>query len=573
MLQELIIDNLALLRHVHISFKNGMTCLTGETGAGKSIMLDAIGLILGERCDPNFIAGMTSEEAKLNAVFQIEKNSQAYIWLKHNSFIAKDASDCLNLNITRIIYKTHHAIKSKITINHTSATLQHLKQLGQYLIYIHGQHEHLNLLKESKQLDTLDNCGQINNLAQEVYKIYQDWSQTKQLLTLKLAEQSEQQARKQLLEFQITELESAELKTDEWQEINQRFEWIANQEQYINKLNQVGFLLDGSSAATEDTDGVNINQQLHQILSILSNINAENKTLHNISALINQAAIQVNEASSELADFVSNLDIDPEVMQQLDQRITKLQDLARKYKIKPDNLNEFYEQCITEFNNFSSQELEIEKLSLTLAQCAQNYHHKAELLTAKRQQTANKLGEQLTALIKKLHMEHAAITISLVPGPQTTPNPHGNESCVFLIKTNADQNIRPLSQGTSGGELSRVALAVQVATAQIEGTPSLIFDEVDVGIGGGTAEIVGKLLRKMGKSTQVLCITHLAQVASQADYHIKVSKAVVNDKTTTNIEFLNKEERVAELARMIGGLTITKQTMAHASELLEQAQS
>lgn len=585
MLHELIIDNLALLKHIHISFKPGMTCLTGETGAGKSIMLDAIGLAMGDRCDPSLV-GTTlhnNNEAKVSAEFTINSNNLAYNWLAANNFFTP-ADNSHSVVITRLLSKNNkNIIKSKAYINNIPASLQQLKQLGQLLIYIHGQHEHLNLLKEQNQLKILDNYGELNQLSQEINNLYKSWTKTNQLLQTKLTEQNQYQAQKQLLEFQISELESANLIPNEWQEINQQYQWLANQENYTQQLNQVNFILEEGDFSTPS-----VNTQLTQAFNILSNIkssiNNQNKNITDITEYLSQALIQINEASIELRNFLLGLNNDPATMEVLDKRISKLHDLARKYKTNPDNLINLFNQCTNSIKALESQGAEINLLRNNLTNLEQQYQSLANILTTKRQQTAEKLSKKLTALLQKLRMENAELLIKLVPinfnsnsnsnlGSVGPIGPNGNEFCTFLIKTNSDRDFTSLANGASGGELSRVALATQVATAEVEGTPSLIFDEVDVGIGGGTAEIVGQLLRQMGSNTQVMCITHLAQVASQADQHILVSKSIVNNITSTNIEYLNKQERVAELARMIGGLTITKQTVAHAKDLLERAQA
>ncbi len=579
MLQELIIDNLALLKHIHISFNKGMTCLTGETGAGKSIMLDAINLAMGGKAESNLLTGPT---ANVTASFQLDgtnyHNNEAYQWLKNNNFIDETRQ---NTNIhTCIINRKFQItkdtdkkiIKSKVFINNIPASLQQLKQLGQLLLYIHGQHEHLNLLKETNQLKILDHYGQHNALSQDVYNLYNSWAKSKQLLETALEEQTKFFARKQLLEFQIAELASAELTVGEWIEINSQYQWLANQQEYIEKLNQISFILNGSTSETEcDPTSPNLVQQANQVINLLANINFENKIITDLSDYINQASININEASFELHKFLSKVENDPLTLESLDKRISKLQDLARKYKTTPDNLANYYEQCQAEFKQLESQEDMISNLKNNLVKLEQEYKIKAQNLTLKRQDTGIKLSARLTELLKTLRLEDALVSITFKANNNTAPAAHGNEMCEFLIKTNRDQNLSSLSSSVSGGELSRLALATQVAIAEIEGTPSLIFDEVDVGIGGGTAEIVGKLLRKMGNNTQVMCITHLAQVASQADQHIRVSKSIVNNTTQTNIEYLNKQERIAELARMIGGLTITPQTLLHAQELLETA--
>ncbi len=573
MLQELIIDNLALLKHIHISFKSGMTCLTGETGAGKSIMLDAINLAKGNRCEPSLVANNT--KAQITAVFDLTQtdNNQAYEWLKSHNFLTENSECIISRTIENTIKNNTSVLKSKASINHIPANLQQLKQIGQLLIYIHGQHEHLNLLKESTQLKILDNYGRTRELAQKVSSLYQAWNRIKHALQDELHKQNQLQARKQLLEFQIAELDSAHLIHGEWEEINQRYLLLANQEEYTHKLNTIHYILEES-----DIDRPSVSQQLNQLINILANIQSDQPAITNISELLNQAIVNINEAGYSLQSFLNKLESDPQTMDILDKRISKIQDLARKYKTTPDKLTGFYNYLNLELNNLSSQSDLIEKLQKDLIFTEQEYKRLAELLSQQRKIAANKLSKELTKLIQKLRMEGALLSI-ILPSTQTTntdtiePSINGLETCVFLVKTNCDQNLTPLSQGVSGGELSRIALATQVVTAEVEGTPSLIFDEVDVGIGGGTAQIVGQMLSKIGGSTQVMCVTHLAQVAAQANYHIKVSKSKVNKATVTHIEYLNQAERINELARMIGGLTITKQTLAHAKELLERSTS
>jgi DNA repair protein RecN (Recombination protein N) len=570
MLKELIIDNLALLKHIHVSFKHGMTCFTGETGAGKSILLDAIELTLGGKCPPGFI-NAKNEPLETTAIFTIEKNSHAYHWLLNNNFLnlehnSSDITGLIEIVLHRSISKKNNSIKSKASINKINSNIQQLKELGQYLIYIHGQHEHLQLIKEQNQLKILDGFGRLTKTSSEVHAIYKQWSELTKQLQHNLKSQSEYQAKKQLLEFKIAELENSDIKPNEWQDINKQHQWLANQQLYVEKLNQVHFVLEDG-----DDQQQSVNQLLHQITNILNEINSDNTKLLTISDFINQAIIQIDEANTELRNFLANLDTDPESLNKLDQRISQLYELARKHKIKPELLPELLQEYYAEIAELNSLDDNIQQLTANITKLEQEYTHLAQTLSKQRHLAAKNLSSELTLLLKKLRMPEAELSIVLLPFNNNEPKAHGLENCSFLIKTNAGQNLQPLATGISGGELSRVALATQVATAQVEGTPSLIFDEVDVGIGGGTAEIVGKLLYKMGKSTQVMCITHLAQVAAQADNHIKVSKTTVNNETITSIDLLNQTERINELARMIGGLTITTQTVAHAEELLKQA--
>lgn len=567
MLKQLTIDNLALIKHLDISFEDSMTCLTGETGAGKSIMLDAIGLVLGGKCSPSLIK---SENKSINiiATFSVNKSSQAYNWLAENNLFSENYNSkdkYIDLTITRQITKSS-SLKSKATINQHTVNLQQLKQVGQFLIYIHGQHEHLNLLKETNQLNILDNFARHNELKTEVHAICTKWSAaTQELLKLQKL-QEDQTARKQLLEFQISELEAAELTPNEWDKITKEFEWLSNQQEYITKLNQAYFILQEG-----DDQQASVSSQLNHIVNLINEINTDNEQIKNIAEFINQSLIQTEEASDELKYFVNNLETDESKISELDNRISTLHDLARKYKTEPENLNQLFQDLQQELDDLSNIDDKLDNLKHHITHLEQDYFTKANILTTQREQAAGKLSKELTSLLKKLRMSDCDLSIFLKPNEDNKPKSHGLESVVFLIKTNAGDTMKPLNKGVSGGELSRVALATQVVTAQIEGTPSLIFDEVDVGIGGGTAEIVGKLLRKMGKTTQVMCITHLAQVASQAKHHIKVSKANVNNETVTSITALNKEQRIEELARMLGGLKITKQTKLHAEELLAEA--
>lgn len=565
MLKELIIDNLALLKHIHVSFSDGMTCFTGETGAGKSIMLDAIELTLGGKCHPGFI-NAKNDTIEITAIFTIEKNSHAYNWLANNNFLPSHPAQELEVILNRSISKKNNSIKSKTFINKLNANLQQLKELGSYLIYIHGQHEHLNLIKEQNQLKILDGFGGLNKLSLQINNLYKEWSECNKQLQHQLKLQTEYQAKKQLLEFKITELESSAIKPNEWQEISKKHQWLANQQLYVEKLNQINCILEDG-----DDQQLSVNQSLHQITNILNEINSDNPKLTAISDFINQAIIQIDEASAELQSFLNNLDTDPESLNILDQRISQLYELARKHKSKPEFLHDLLQQYYKEIAELNSLDSNVQGLTDTINKLEKEYTKLAEELTKNRVIAAKNLSLELTNLLKKIRMLDAELNILLIPYNNSEPKAYGLENCSFLIKTNAGQNLQPLALGISGGELSRVALATQVATAQVEGTPSLIFDEVDVGIGGGTAEIVGKLLHKMGTSTQVMCITHLAQVAAQADHHIKVSKNTINQETITSIDLLNPSERIHELARMIGGLTITTQTLAHAEDLLKQA--
>lgn len=599
MLQQLIIENLALLKHIDVKFAPGMTCLTGETGAGKSILLDALSLTMGSKFDASLISksnNPNNNNTSITAIYNITANQDdhAYLWLKNNNFLTQKQVENnsypidLAIKINRTIIANHNTNpKSKNTINNQAASIKQIKQLGELLIYIHGQHEHLNLLKEQNQLKILDSYGRLNKLVQETNNIYKQYTDTKQLLNIKLQNQTELSAKKQLLEFQITELEAAELKDSdgycEWEDVNNKHQWLANQEDYINQLNLINNIINNSnnldSSFDDNNSNISLDKQLNQILNILSNINKnnENNYIKNITEYINSALIQVSEASAELDSFLSSLNTDPEELQKLDNRISQLHTLARKYKTTPENLYNLYINLSSELENLNNNDSNIDTLKNNLNKLQQEYFTLANSLSESRKSAAKKLSQELTSLVQQLQMPSFKLNIELKnkidPNNNIIPQNNGLETCSFLVKTNKGLDFGAMADCASGGELSRVALATQVIKAKIEGAPSLIFDEVDVGIGGGTAEIVGKLLKTIGCNTQVMCITHLAQVAAQADQHLKVLKSEHKNQTITQIKLLNKQERIDEIARMIGGLKITNQTLAHASELLEEAQN
>jgi DNA repair protein RecN (Recombination protein N) len=440
-----------------------------------------------------------------------------------------------------------------------------LKALGQHLVYIHGQHQHLKLLKPEIQLDVLDGYGQLLNLRAKLNHLWLRHQANQTALQAALENQQRQTARRELLAFQIQELTEAQLKVGENEALTQEFDWLSHQTDYQQQIVSITEVL-------YDDEGIEkILASQSKILAHLAT-QSQKPELHNAKTLIESADIQLKEARCDLTTLLEQFEMDPERFNTIEVRLGQLYELGRKYKVPPQDLPQLLNDLNQEYQTLTHQDdlltvLQAENLEIETA-----YQQAAAHLSSERKHAAHTLCAALNSLLPELRLPDCQIQIQLTPRNPRGPSPTGNESVLFLIRTHAHLDFHPMNQGISGGELSRIALAVHVVCSTVEGTPSLIFDEVDVGIGGGTAEIVGRLLRRMGHHTQVLCITHLAQVAAQAQHHLCVQKTQLKDQLYTAVIPLQGEARIQELARMIGGVEITQQTLLHATELYALAQ-
>ena len=552
MLSQLSINNFAIVRFLELDFRPGMTSITGETGAGKSIAIDALGLCLGNRSDANTIRpGATKTE--VSARFVLTDIPQARRWLEDNDLELDD--ECI---LRRTISSDG---RSRGYINGNPVPLSQLKALGQRLIGIHGQHAHHAMLKSEHQLTLLDSYANHKLLLDSVSASYQRCHQLENELKRLTLSQQERIATKQLLQYQVEELDEFALQAGEYETIEAEHKKLANGTTLIESCQAELDLL-------QDNPESNLESLLNRAVNQADELASLDGELIGISNMLNEALIQVQESSSELQHYLSKLELDPEHFQYLEDRLSMALQLARKHQVPAEKLFEHHCQLKTELTSLDSDEERLEELAEQLELSRENYRVQAKKLNQSRQRYAKELNKLVTRSIHELNMPKRKFCISVELNPEQI-SAKGSDSIEFLVTTNPGQPLQPLAKVASGGELSRIGLGIQVITAKKVATPTLIFDEVDVGISGPTAAVVGKMLRSLGESTQVFCVTHLPQVAGNGHQHMFVDKNSHGGNTETSMVSLDKDARLQELARLLGGDTITDNTLANAKELLQ----
>jgi len=549
MLSHLFIRNFAIVDQLELTLESGLSVLTGETGAGKSILIDALSLALGDRANTSVIR-QGAENAEVIANFELSASHDAQQWL-HAQELESDG-DCI---IRRVIYLEK---SSRAYINGRPVPVQQLKELGSLLVDIHGQHEHQSLLKRDTQRQILEaQVISISGIYDEIRKLETRISSLK-------TQSSDQLARVELLKYQVNELELLALATGEIQKIEQEHKRLANGAEIIEGTRAATFLL------YQDEEN-SVDHSLNQTINKLEHLAQHDARLGPAITLLNDAAIQIREAADLLGKYSDDLDLDPERLQWLDQRLGTAHDLARKHQVKPDELPAKLEALTLELSDIENADINLEKLESELAEFKKEYLTQADVISKKRTGAAASLGKKISSYMGELGMEGGLFEIQLEPFADNDFGSKGLERINFYVSANPGQPVQPITKVASGGELSRISLALQVVIASIGRIPTMIFDEVDVGVGGRVAEIVGKLLRELGNSRQVICVTHLAQVAAQGNRHFQVSKRTESNSTQTRIESLPENDRVREIARMIGGIEISKQTLDHAEDMLNRA--
>lgn len=553
MLNQLTIRDFAIVETLELELNNGMTVVSGETGAGKSIMLDALGLTLGNRAESGAVRH-GADKTDISASFALETIPEASTWLNENDL--ENDGECI---LRRVITKEG---RSRCYINGRPTPAAMVKELGQHLIAIHGQHEHQRLLKKDYHRTLLDEFGTQTKLAEQVRQEFNQWQKLDSELK-RLSEQSDEQtARVQLLSYQIEELDQLALEEGELKQLEEEQKTLANAENIITTGQQL-------ISITSDSEDNNCSQLLNHCLSLLQDMQSESPSVRQANEMLNSALIQVEEAGNEIRHFLDRVEINPERQQEVEERLSSIFDIARKHKVTPDHLPEFHRALSEELAGLSRSDEALEQLALDAETAKNRYSEAAEKLSAKRANSAAKISKLVDQQLHSLGMPSAELSVAL--NKLEKPGANGLEDAEFLIITNKGQPAKPLAKIASGGELSRISLAIQVITAQTSTTPTLIFDEVDVGIGGAIAEVVGKLLRQLGESAQILTVTHQPQVASQGHQHLFVSKRSDQTNTHTQITELDRNNRIQEVARMLGGIDITERSMEHAKEMLGMA--
>lgn len=558
MLQQLSIQNYATVDALTIEFKAGMSVISGETGAGKSIMLGGLGLTLGDRADKDIVrAG--AKKADICAEFNISDIAAAQHWLQENDL--EDDADANSCLLRRVVNADG---RSKGYINGSPVTMASLKSLGEMLLDIHSQHEHQSLLHRSTHQRLLDDfCVSAKHLT-AMQTSYKQWQKNAQMIEALSKQSQDDSAQIELLAYQLNELDELDIHSDEVPKLEAEFKSLSHADETVASVQSALTLCGGD-------DEQNARAAMHQALTALNELPEKNARMTNIIELLESASIQLDEAVSDLRAFSDEFEANPERLEQVNTRLGLLHAIARKHKVKPDQLTQLIADLREQLNLIENSDAELEKLQAADQQLRAEYQKSAVEVSKQRKKGSSKLAKQVNEQLKQLGMPHASLEVQLLAseaGEKDKPSANGLESIEFLVSTNPGQPAKPLIKIASGGELSRISLAIQVITAQTSHTPSLVFDEVDVGIGGGVAKVVGQLLRQLAERTQILCVTHQAPVAGQGHHHFFVSKHSKEGSTLTRISELSETEIVREIARMLGGEELSEESLAHAEQMV-----
>jgi DNA repair protein RecN (Recombination protein N) len=553
-LNHLYIRDFAIVHKLELAIESGLTVLTGETGAGKSVLIDALALALGERAESGVIRH-GCERTEVAAGFDLKAGQDAAKWLQAHELF--EDGECL---LRRVVERDKG---SKAYINGRPVPVQMQRELGELLVDVHGQHEHQSLLKRDAQRQVLDDYAglstQIDSLG-EIYHALRGLEARRESLSREGADRT---ARIDFLRFQVKEIEALKLTPEEIPLIEDEHKRLANGAE----------LMQGAQAIVNnlyDDDDNAVSGRINQSIRQLEGLSEYDAKLGELITLLNEAVLQIDEAASQLHQYLDGLEIDPARLEWLEGRIAALHDLSRKHQVKAEELPTVLAHLKTELADIEDFDVNLEKLDKDIKDARTEYLKLANVISRERAKAVRRLGMEITQEMQKLGMPGGHFEIILTPLPNDELSASGLERVEYQVSANPGQPVKPLTKVASGGELSRISLALQVVTARIGRIPTLIFDEVDVGIGGGVAEIVGAQLRTLADSRQVLCITHLAQVAAQGHHHLQVTKETAANTTITHIGPLATKERVQEIARMLGGVEITRQTLDLAAEMLSR---
>ena len=555
MLISLQIRDFAIVDQISVEFLPGMTVLTGETGAGKSILVDAVGLVLGER-GGNQLVRAGAKRAEFSAEFDVSNLPNVHEWLEEQELDQDD--ECL---LRRIIGADG---RSRAFINGNSVPVQQLKTLGELLLDIHGQHFHQSLGRRSVQRDLLDNFAGLTEERRQTEQAFNIWqSLREQLQSLQNAD-ADRESRLDLLSFQLQELRSLNVGRNEFSELHSERQILQNS----------GRLADGVSSALnnlDEGDENNASKSLADASRALNSLVAYDEALRPTLEMLETASIQVSEATESLRRYGDSIDMDPARRDWVEERLDAISGIARKHRVDPADLSELCDRLGAEQDEITHADERGRELETEAGAAEKDYRVLAKKLSKNRKIAARKFSAAVTDAMSGLGMPNGKFEIAISPLPLDDVRPWGLDEIEFLISANPGQPLMPLSRVASGGELSRMSLSIQVIASNCSAIPTMIFDEVDSGVGGGVAEMVGRRLCELGQHRQVLCVTHLPQVASLADQHFRISKVTDGKATRTGVHALGNEERIEELARMLGGVEITQKTIAHAAEMLASA--
>lgn len=555
MLNHIRIRNFAIIDHLDLNFKDKLTTLTGETGAGKSILLGALGLLLGDRADSDSVRAGSSK-AEISAEFDISKLPGVANWLAEKELDSD--GDCL------LRRRLGADGRSRAFINGSPVPLQDMRQLGEMLVDIHGQHEHQSLMKSEMQRQLLDDYANHNKLLLDVKNNYKEWLTQKEKLNKLANACKDKNDRLDLLRYQVNELDALSLQENEIDALQKEHQTLANTDQLSANTSS-------ALQALYDADDNSIHSQISQQAAKIESLISTDSSLSPAFEMLSEAMVQVEESAMLLRDYNENLNSDPERFNEVEIRLGIIHDLSRKHHVEPEQLISLHETLANELNELDHADENLSQLESSVEKLESDYNTLATKLSSSRQKTAKKLNKAISDSMQTLGMAGGKFQIQL--SSRDTPSANGIDQIEYMVSTNAGQPFKALAKTASGGELARISLAIQMITATQGRIPTLIFDEVDSGVGGGIAEIVGKHLRALGESRQVFCITHLPQVASQAHHHMQVYKHSDGKETRTEIIPLEMQQRVDEISRMLGGVEITQQTIEHAKDMLSRSQS
>ncbi len=559
MLIHLSVQNLAVVKSLDVDFKQGLSVITGETGAGKSIAIDALGLCLGNRADAGMVRP-SCDKADVCATFDITNLPKVKSWLNENDLSEQETSENEHqeLMIRRVVSSEG---RSKAYVNGYPVPAQQLRSLGLQLISIHGQHAHQLLLKSEIQKQLVDNFAEHGNLVSDVKQQYELLNTAQKQMAVLLAGTQKRSDRRNLLQYQVQELDEFNIAENEFIELELEHKKLSNSQALLEQSQKSFYQL-------YDADEGSALNAVQSSIDMLGELQEHDPELAPIVTILNEALINIDEASSQLRAYTDRLEIDPMRMQQIEQRYSQALDLARKHGVRPEGLFEHHQQLSTELAELDNQDESLEELQGKLTVLQQNYISAAEKLSASRSKAGNKLAKLVEQHIQEMNMSQAKFSVCVEFDAELAPSPSGLDKVKFLISTNLGIKADTLEKVVSGGELSRVGLALQVISAKGNLIPTMIFDEVDTGISGPTASVVGKLLRKLGQTSQVICVTHLPQVAASGHQQMFVTKFSDKKTTETHMICLQENERIEELARLLAGDTLTNSAIANAKELL-----
>lgn len=538
------------MRHLDVEFETGLTILTGETGAGKSILIEALGLALGDRADSSMVRA-ASERASVSATFDITTNEILKTFLRDNDL--EDDGQCI---LRRVMSADG---RSRAFCNASPVPVQLLKQIGEFLVDIHGQHAHHSLLRRPIQRELLDEFGRCDKHLGAVEQAYHRWRDIGLQIEQLSHGAEDVPSRIDLLQFQADEIEA----------LNVTAQSLAELEAEHRRIGHAARLIEGYDSAENhafNTEGSALAGTV-KAAGVLRDLSTIDDALIPVVELLEQASINLEEAEREFSRLRANIETDPRRLREIDANLGTIQDIARKHRCEPKEIPERLTAIRLELEDLSNREQKIQQLNTELVVALATYTDAAKALHRSRVRAAKKMDGEITKRLRELGIPHGEFLVQVATiGGQ--PSAHGDDDIEFLVTANPDLPVKPLRKVASGGELSRISLAIQVATTGSSGIPVLVFDEVDTGVGGATAEVVSEYLRTLAEQKQILCITHLPQVASAGDHHFSIGKIVASGITETTISDLDRDERIEEIARMLGGQRITEKAREHARELL-----